>query len=83
MYVVEHNTLSDSFRIQIVWFQPKQDSNRIQIRFFKNRIGSDSKNPLSDRLWLGGIERRMVRIVGMVGLTLDETPVYAVVQMEK
>ena len=35
---------SDSFRIQIVWFQPKQDSDRIWISFFINKIGSDSKN---------------------------------------
>jgi len=40
MNVVHHNTLLDSFRIRIVWFQPKQDSDRIQIPFFKNRIGS-------------------------------------------
>jgi len=39
------------FRIRIVWFQPKQDSDRIRISFFKNRIGSDSKIPLSDHLW--------------------------------
>jgi len=51
MYVVHHNTLSDSFWIQIVWFQQKQDSDGIMISFFKNRIGSDSKNPLSDHLW--------------------------------
>jgi len=44
MYVVHHKTLSDSFRIRIVWFQPKQDSDRIRMTFFKNRIGSDSKN---------------------------------------
>jgi len=48
MYVVHHNTLSDSFQVQIVWFQPKQDSDRIP--FFKNRIGSDtvmeSRDPL-------------------------------------
>jgi len=50
MYVVHRNTLLDSFRVRIVWFQSKQDSDRIQISFFKNRIGSDSKNPLSDRL---------------------------------
>ena len=43
MYVVHRNTLSDGFRIRIVWFQPKQDSDRIRISFFKNRIGSDSK----------------------------------------
>jgi len=41
MYIVHHNTLSESFRIQIAWFPPKQDSDRIQISFFKNRIGSD------------------------------------------
>jgi len=35
---------SDSFRIQIVWFQPKQDSDQIWISFFINKIGSDSKN---------------------------------------
>ena len=51
MYVVHHNTLSDSFRIRIIWFQPEEDSDRIRISYFKNRIGSDSKNPLSDRLW--------------------------------
>ena len=51
MYVVQHNTLSDSFRIRIVWFQPKQDADLIRISFFKIRIGSDSKNPLSDYLW--------------------------------
>ena len=51
MYVVHHNTLSDSFWIQIVWFQPEQDSDRIRISFFKHRIESDSKNPLSDHLW--------------------------------
>jgi len=50
MCVVHHNTLSDSFRVRIVWFQPKQDSDRIQISFFQNRIGWDSKNPLSDHL---------------------------------
>jgi len=26
----------------------KQDSDRIRISFFQNKIGSDSKNPLSD-----------------------------------
>jgi len=41
MYVVHHNALLDSFRIRIVWFQPNQDSGRIRISFFKNRIGSD------------------------------------------
>jgi len=41
MYVVHHNALLDSFRIRIVWFQPKQDLDRIRISFFKNRIGSD------------------------------------------
>ena len=51
MYVVHHNTLSDSFRILIVWFQPKQDSDRIRISYLKNRIGSDRKNSLSDHLW--------------------------------
>ena len=51
MYVVQHNTLVVSFQIRIVSFQPKQESNRIQISCFKNRIGSDSKNPLSDHLW--------------------------------
>jgi len=43
MYVVNHNTLSDGFRIRIAWFQPNQDSDRIRISFFKNGIGSDSK----------------------------------------
>jgi len=51
MYVVHHNTLSDSFRIRIVRFWPKEDSDRIRISFFKNKIGLDSKNPLSDHLW--------------------------------
>jgi len=53
LYVVHHNTLSDSFRIWIVWFQPKQDSDQIRISFFKNRIGSDSEKSLSDHLWFG------------------------------
>ena len=48
---MHQNKLSDSFWIRIVWFQQKQDSDRIRILFFKNRIGSDSKNPLSDHLW--------------------------------
>jgi len=52
IYVVHRNTLSDSFRIQIVWFQPKQDSDRIRISFFKNRIGLDRKNPLPDHPWI-------------------------------
>jgi len=51
MYVVHHNALSDSFRIRIVWFQPKQDLNWIRISFFKNRTGSNSKKALSDHLW--------------------------------
>jgi len=56
IYVVPHNTLSESFRKRIVWFQPKQDSDRKRISFFKNRIGSDSKKSLSDHLcWLGKI----------------------------
>jgi len=46
MYIVHRNTLLDSFWRQIVWFQPKEDSDRIRISFFKNRIGSDSENPL-------------------------------------
>ena len=50
MYVVHRNTLSHSFLIRIVCFQPKQDSDRIRISFFKNRLGSDSENPLSDHL---------------------------------
>jgi len=50
MYVVHHDTLLDSFRIRIAWFQPKQDSVRIRISFFINRIGSDSKKILSDHL---------------------------------
>ena len=50
MHVVHHNTLSDSFRRRIVWFLPKQDSDRIRISFFKNRIGSDCEYPLSDHL---------------------------------
>jgi len=58
MYVVDHNTLSDSFRIRIIWFQPKQDSDRIS--FFKNRIGSDSKNALSDHLWCQGQQEHVV-----------------------
>ena len=43
MYVVHHNTLSDSFQVRMIWFQPKQDSDRIRISFFKNRIGSHGK----------------------------------------
>ena len=31
IYAVHHNTLSDSFRIQIVWLQPKQDLVQIRI----------------------------------------------------
>jgi len=50
MYVVHRNTLSDSFRIRIAWVQPKQNSDRKRISFFKNRIGSDSENPLLDLL---------------------------------
>jgi len=50
VFVVHHDSLSDSFRIRIVWFHPKQDSDRIRISFFKNRIGSDSKISLSDHL---------------------------------
>jgi len=49
MYIAHHNTLLDRFRIRIVWFQPKQDSDRIS--FLKNRIGSDSIKTLSDHLW--------------------------------
>jgi len=52
-YVAHHGTLSDSFDrfwIRIVWFQPKQDADRIRISFFKNRIGSDSKKALSDHI---------------------------------
>jgi len=41
MYLVHHNALLDSFRIRIRWFQTKQDSDRIWISFFKNRIRSD------------------------------------------
>ena len=51
MYVVHRNTPSDSFRIRMVWFQPKQNSDRIRISFSKNRTGSDSKKTLSDHLW--------------------------------
>jgi len=40
----------DTFRLRIVGFHPKQDSDWIRISFFKNRIGSDSKKPLSDHL---------------------------------
>jgi len=43
IHVVHHDTLLESFRIRILWFQPKQDSDQIRISFFKNRIGSDSK----------------------------------------
>jgi len=39
MYVVHHNALLDSFRIQIVQFQPKQDSHRTRISFFNHIIG--------------------------------------------
>ena len=63
MYVVHHNTLSDSYRIWIVWFQPKQDSDRIRISFFKNRIGSDSKNPLSDHF---RAEMIAIRLAGWI-----------------
>jgi len=55
MYVVNHNTLSDGFRIRIAWFQPNQDSDRIRISFFKNGIGSDSKKTLSDHLCCSNI----------------------------
>jgi len=48
---MNYNTLLDSYRIRIAQFQPKQESVRIRVLFFKNRIGSDSKNPLSDHLW--------------------------------
>jgi len=51
MYVVHHNALLDSFQIRIRWFQPKQDLDRMRISCFKNSIGLDSKNPLSDHLW--------------------------------
>ena len=62
MYVVHRNTLSDSFGIRIVWFQPKQDSDRIRISLFKNSIGSDSENPLSDHLWNArGFAREFLR----------------------
>ena len=44
------DVFADSFRIRIVWFQPKQDSDQMRISFFQHRIGSDSKNPLSDHL---------------------------------
>jgi len=44
--MVHHNTSLNTFWTRIVWFQPKQDSDRIGITFFKNRIGSDSKKPL-------------------------------------
>ena len=37
---MHRNTLPKIFRIQIVWFQPKQDLDRIRISFFKNRIES-------------------------------------------
>jgi len=55
MHVVHHNTLPDSFRIRIVWFQPKQESDRLRISIFKNRIGLNSKNPLSDHLCYRGV----------------------------
>jgi len=64
MYVVHRNTLSDSFRIRIIWFQPKQDSDRIRISFFKNKIRSDSKNPLSDHLWYLPVARDGVLTYG-------------------
>jgi len=80
MYVVHHNILSDSFRILIVWFQPKQDSGRIS--FFKNRIGSDSKKTLSDyhcnaqgNQWchrlLGKITRFTKNSIDLIKKTLD------------
>jgi len=40
----------DTFRLRIVGFNPKQDWDWNRISFFKNRIGSDSKKPLSDHL---------------------------------
>jgi len=36
---VHHNTLSDSFRIRIVWFQPKQESDTDIIFPKQDRIG--------------------------------------------
>jgi len=39
IYVVHHNTLSDSFRIRIVWFQPKQESDTDIIFPKQDRIG--------------------------------------------
>jgi len=70
MYVVHEITLSDSFWIWIVWFQPKQDSDRISL--LKNRTGLDSKNHyliISDALpiwpgaqqWWPPIERQWAR----------------------
>jgi len=50
MYLLHQNTLSDSCRIRIVWYQPKQDLDQIRISIFKNRIGLNSKNPVSDHL---------------------------------
>ena len=63
IYLVHHDTLLDSFRIRIVWFQPKQDSD--WILFFKNRIGSDSKkNTIRSSLlcttgWADGLQKRV------------------------
>jgi len=37
MYVVHRKTLSDSFRIRIVPFHPKQDSDRIKDIIFQNQ----------------------------------------------
>jgi len=40
-HVVHYNALSDIFRKRIVWIQPKQNSDRVWLKFLKNRIGSD------------------------------------------
>ena len=63
MYVVHRHTLSDNFWIWIAWFQPKQDSDRIRISFFKNRIGSDSENPLSDHLCCTGMIKGTLQMI--------------------
>jgi len=87
MYVVHHNTPSDSFRIWIVWFQPKEDSDRIRISYFQNRIGSDSKNPLSDQLCWGcaaksvldtliKLQKRMVRTMTFSHNKAFSTPLF-------
>jgi len=66
MHVVHHNTPSNSFQIRIEWFQPKQDSDRMQILFFINRIWSDSKKSLSEHLWwLGSLRFQRASVASL------------------